>query len=31
MYVEIQEKEEQLMPNLNEAMIVIEENWIETT
>ena len=29
--VEIQEKEEQLMINLNEAKLMNEENWIETT
>ena len=28
---EIQEKEEQLMINLNEAKLMNEENWIETT
>ena len=29
--VEIQEKEEQLMLNLDEAVIMSEENWVETT
>ena len=29
--VEIHEKEEQLMINLNEAKLMNEENWIETT
>ena len=29
--VEIQEKEEQLMMNLNEAKLMNEGNWIETT
>ena len=29
--VEIQEKEEQLMINVNEAKPMNEENWIETT
>ena len=29
--VEIQEKEEQLMINLNEAKLMDDENWIETT